>query len=176
MPRKAKSIAKLMIAAVAALAFQSAAAQSDKAAAGNTADVAKTIKAAADALGMPRTGGPGGGRLPEVDVINRVEFWGSGTTYAVGQAYKPDGPWPAFKTEYHVALGYNPPAMRVEMTRTNPDGPVQGGGGLPLAAPQHLLQVVRDKYAWNESELGAGLGPGKGTATPAMAAVNDRLL
>ena len=32
------------------------------------------------------------------------------------------------------------------------------------------------KYAWNESEIGAGLEPGKGTATPAMAAVDDRLL
>ncbi len=177
MPTKARLMEKMLtIAAVAALAFQSAAAQSDRAAASNTADVAKTIKAAADALGMPRTGGPGGGRLPEVDVVNRIEFWGSGTTYAFGQAFKPDGPWPAFKTEYHVALGYNPPAMRVEMTRTNPDGPVQGGGGLPLAAPQHLFQVVRDTYAWNESEPGAGLKPGSGTATPAMAAVNDRLL
>jgi glyoxylase-like metal-dependent hydrolase (beta-lactamase superfamily II) len=196
MPKKAKLIREmLMIATVAALAFQTAGAQSDnaKATAGakaktaavadakaaatsDTPDVAKAIKAAADALGMPRTGGPGGQRLPEVDVVNRMEIWGSGTSYAFGQAYKPDGPWPAFKTEYHVALGYNPPAMRVEMTRTNPDGPIQGGGGLPLAAPQHTIQTVRDNYAWNESELGAGLLPGKGTATPAMAAVKERLL
>src|SRR5437763_3343979 len=158
----------LMITAIAVLVLQSGAAQTDKPAGGNTPDAAKTIKAAADALGMPRTGGPGGGRLPEVDAVNRMEIWGSGTSYAFGQAYKPDGPWPAFKTEYHVALGYNPPAMRVEMTRTNPDGVIQGGGGLPLAAPQHTFQTVRDKYAWNESELGGGLVPGKGTATPAM--------
>ena len=36
--------------------------------------------------------------------------------------------------------------------------------------------MVRDKYAWDESEIGAGLVPGKGTATPAMAAANNRLL
>src|SRR5262249_124475 len=32
------------------------------------------------------------------------------------------------------------------------------------------------KLAWNESEPGAGLVPGAGTATPQPAAVNDRLL
>jgi glyoxylase-like metal-dependent hydrolase (beta-lactamase superfamily II) len=171
----------LMIAAAATLIFQTASAQQQpptpakaaadaKAAASDTPDRAKTLKSVADDLGMIR------GNAPQLDAINTMEFSGSGTTNAFGQAYKPDGPWPAFKTEYHVALSYNPPAMRVEMTRTNPDGPIQGGGGLPLAAPQHTIQTVREKYAWNESELGAGLEPGKGTATPAMAAVNDRLL
>jgi hypothetical protein len=57
--------------------------------------------------------------------------------------------------------------MRVEMTRT----PAQGGG-----AAQHTIQVVREKYAWDESEIGAGLVPGKGTATPAISAANNRLL
>jgi len=193
MPARTGMTRVLMLAALSALAFQTAGAQSEKskaagakrkaaasadakAVASTGAEVAKTLKAAADALGMARWSGVGGGKLPEVDVVNRMEIWGSGMTYAFGQAYKPGGPWPAFKTEYHVALGYNPPAMRVEMTRTNPDGAIQGGGGLPLAAPQHSIQTVSDKYVWNESELGAGLVPGKGTATPAMAAVKDRLL
>lgn len=162
--------------AAAAKAKIAAAAAAAKSTAGDAPDVAKTLKAAADALGMARWSAIGGSRLPAVDVVNRMEIWGAGTAYAFGQAYKPGGPWPAFKTEYHVALGYNPPSMRVEMTRTNPEGPIQGGGGLPLAAPQHTIQTVRDKHAWNESELGAGLVPGKGTATPAMAAVKDRLL
>jgi hypothetical protein len=56
--------------------------------------------------------------------------------------------------------------MRVELTRT-------GSGG---AAPQHTFEVVRDTYAWDESEIGGGLVPGKGTATPAMVAANYRLL
>jgi glyoxylase-like metal-dependent hydrolase (beta-lactamase superfamily II) len=66
--------------------------------------------------------------------------------------------------------------MRVEMTRNNPDGPgpIQGGGFLPLAAPQLVINVVNGKYAWNESEVGAGLVPGKGVATPAMAAAQER--
>jgi glyoxylase-like metal-dependent hydrolase (beta-lactamase superfamily II) len=175
MPTKAQMMKMWMIAAVLALVFQNAGAQRPPAqakpdTASDNSDVAKTLRNAADALGMIR------GAAPQFDAINTLEFWGSGTTYAFGQAYKPDGPWPTFKTEYHVALSYNPPAMRVEMTRTNPDGPIQGGGGLPLASPQHSIQTVRESYAWNESEIGAGLEPDKGTATPAMAAVNDRLL
>jgi hypothetical protein len=184
MPTKAKMIKMLMIAAVAAIAFQPAGAQSGKATAnagagdkagpaGDTLDRAKTLRAAADALGMVRWSdiGAGGTRLPAVDVVNTVEFWGSGNTYGAGQPYKVGASWPSFKTEYHVTLAYNPPAMRVEMTRTNSAAPVQGG-----AAPLHTIQVVRDKFAWDESETGAGLVPGKGTATPAMAAANDRLL
>ncbi|HYT07663.1 MAG TPA: hypothetical protein VEL77_08445 [Rugosimonospora sp.] len=169
MPIQAKVVRGLIVAAIAALAFQNATAQSGeaKANAGTTGgpDVAKTIKAAADALGMPRTGGPGGAGLPEVDVVNRMEFWGSGTAY-VADPSKPGVPRTAVKTEYHAALGYNPTAMRVEMTPTNSDG----------AAPQHTIQTVRDSYAWNESQIGAGLEPGKGTATPAMGAVKNRLL
>ena len=49
-----------------------------------------------------------------------------------------------------MALSYNPPAMRVEMTRS--EGP---------APSQHTIETVRDTYAWNESELGAGLEPGR---------------
>src|SRR6202521_3369121 len=57
------------------------------------------------------------------------------------------------------------------MTRTRSGSPAQGS-----TAPQHTIEVVRDKYAWDESEIGSGLVPGKGTATPAIAAVNNRLL
>jgi hypothetical protein len=178
----------LMLTALVALVFQNAGGQSNtsKASAGaktttpgmaddstktNTPDVAKTLKAAAEAVGLARWSGVGGQHLPEVDVINTMEMWGTGTTYGPAQSSKPGEPWPAFKTEYHAALDYNPPAMRVEMTRTSSGAPAQGG-----AAPQHTIEVVRDQYAWDESEIGAGLVPGKGTATPAMAAVNNRLL
>src|SRR5947207_14131141 len=85
-------------------------------------------------------------------------------------------PWPAFKATYHAGIGYQVPGMRVDITRRNPDGPVEGGGGLPLAAAQRQIQVVSGQFARNESEPGAGLVPGAGTATPAPAAVNERLL
>jgi len=168
----------MVIAALAALAFQPAGGQSAKPTTAGAADdatksnpsaVAKTLKAAAEAVGLARWSGVGGQHLPEVDVINTMEIWGSGTTDGPGQSNKPGEPSTAFKTEYHAALCYNPPAMRVEMTRASASG--QGA-----AAPQHTLEVVRDNYAWDESEIGAGLVPGKGNAAPAIAAVNNRLL
>jgi hypothetical protein len=152
MQTKATILRTLIIPAVAALAIQSASAQS------NSLDRAKVLRGAADALGMVRWSdiGAGGTRLPGIDVVNTMEFQATGTSYISSQA---------LKTEYHAAIGYNPPAMRVEMTRT-------GSGG----APQHSIETVRENYAWNESEIGGGLVPGKGTATPATAALKDRLL
>jgi hypothetical protein len=177
----------LAIAAIASIGLQLARGQSNESKASTSAktatagaadrttgtkpsDVAGTLKIAAEALGLARWSGVGGQRLPEVDVINTMEIWGSGTTYAPGQSNKPGEPGPASKTDYHAALGYNPPAMRVEMTRAASGAPAQG------SAARHTIEVVRDNYAWDESEMGGGLIPGKGTATPAMAAVNNRLL
>ena len=54
-----------------------------------------------------------------------------------------------------MALGYNPAAMRMEMTRTGPGG-----------AAQHSIQTVRENAAWDESEIGAGLVPGKRAPQP----------
>jgi hypothetical protein len=118
---------------------------------------AKVLRAAADALGMVRWSDIGAGttRLPAIDVVNTMEFVGSGTADNSGRPVN---------VQYHVAIGYNPPAMRVEMTRAD------GGGA------RRTVQTVRENYAWDESEIGAGLVAGKGTATPATAAVKERLL
>ena len=140
----------LLLALVSALAVQSASAQAP--------DRARVLRAAADALGMVRWSDIGAAdvRLPGIDIVNTMELVGSGTSDMGGRVVK---------TDYHVALGYNPAAMRVEMTRT-PEG----------GAAQHTIQTVRDTYAWDESQIGAGLVPGKGTATPMNAAVQERLL
>jgi hypothetical protein len=139
----------LAAASVAALAVHPAGAQ-------NAPDRAAVLRAAADALGMARYSDIGAGttRLPGIDVVNTMELWGSGTVESGGTAVK---------TEYHAAIGYNPAAMRVEM--------LAAGGG-----KQRTIQTVRETFAWDESELGAGLVPGRGTATPAMAALRERLL
>ena len=144
--------ATVILAIVGAFAVESPRAQS-------APDRAKVIRAAADALGMVKWSDIGSAttRLPGIDIVNTMEFRGSGTSESAGRT---------FKTEYHVALGYNPAAMRVEMTRTG------AGGG----AAQHTIQTVRDNSAWDESEIGAGMVPGKGTATPANAALKERLL
>ena len=124
-------------------------------AAGET-DRGKVLRAAADALGMVRWSdiGAGATRLPGIDVVNTMEIVATGTVYNAGQPST---------AEYHAALAYIPPAMRVEITRKG-------------AADAHTIQTVRENYAWNESEIGAGLVPGKGTATPAIPAAKARLL
>lgn len=143
--------ATVVVAAIAALTVQLAAAQS-------APDRTKVLRAAADALGMVRWTNIGAGatRLPGLDVVNTMEFDGSGTSNDAGRAVE---------TQYHAAVGYNPPAMRVTITRKGPDG-----------ASQSTIQTVREDYAWDESEVGAGLVPGEGTATPAMAALKQRQL
>jgi hypothetical protein len=147
---KAKIAVALLLALAGALTVPSARAQAP--------DRAKVLRAAADALGLVRWSDIGGAntRLPGIDIVNTMELVGSGTSDMGGRAVK---------TDYHVALGYNPAAMRVEMTRT-PDA----------GAAQHTIQTVRDTFAWDESEPGAGLVPGKGTATPMNAAAQERLL
>jgi glyoxylase-like metal-dependent hydrolase (beta-lactamase superfamily II) len=121
------------------------------------------VDAAADALGLLRG-------VQEADSLSTLELWGTGTQYAFGQAYKPEMAWPAFKVSaWHAGIGYDVPGMRIDLTRTNPDGPVQGGGGLPLAAPQRQIQVVNGNIAWNEQTPGMN-------GTPALAAANDRAL
>jgi hypothetical protein len=155
----------LMIAVAVALVCHSAVAQNEgktgsgaqaKTAASGEADRTKVLRAAADALGMLRWSdiGAGGTHLPAIDIVTTMEIFASGTVYNAGQPST---------AEYHASLAYIPQAMRVEITR-------QG------AADAHTIQTVRENYAWNESEVGGGLIPGKGTATPAMPAVKARLL
>src|SRR5438093_870655 len=131
-------------------------------------EVRSSIRQAGQALGMSFNG--------NADNVTTIEYWGNGTTSAFGQAFTPGGEWPASKvTDYHVSIEYGAPmSMRVDYVRSNPEGPIRGGGGLPLAAPQRVIQVVsidgntRTKFAWNETE------PGGGTITPALAVARDR--
>ena len=117
-----------------------------------------TLEAAAKALGD----------------VTTLQYSGSGSNNAFGQAFKPSEPWPAFKvTSYTASIDYKTPAMHVVLERTNPDGVVRGGGGLPLLAPQKQDQAVSGTMAWN---VAAPPGGGAPTAAPAPAAVNGRLL
>jgi len=122
------------------------------------ADRATVLRAAAEALGMLRYSDIGAAttRLPPIDVVNTMEFEASGMADDGGRAVP---------VRYHVALGYNPAAMRVTVTRTDSGG-----------AAEPTIHTVREPYAWDESEIGAGLVPGQGTATPAMADLRERLL
>lgn len=107
--------------------------------------------------------------LQYADATTTAQFQATGTQYIVGQAFKPGGPWPAARlTKYNVWINYAVPGMRIDLERTNPDGPLQGGGGLPFAQPQRQITVVGGTRAWNEAMM-----PG-GPATPAIGQERDR--
>src|SRR5438445_13009863 len=55
--------------------------------------------------------------------------------------------------------------MRVQYTCTLPNGQSRKG-----------IEVVSSGFAWDEDVVGAGLVPGRGTATPNRAALSERLI
>jgi glyoxylase-like metal-dependent hydrolase (beta-lactamase superfamily II) len=105
------------------------------------------VAAAADAMGATN--------------LNSIQFSGSGTNYAYGQAYTPGGPWPRFEVKtYTAAVDYQAPAMRLEMLRAQGEHPPKGGGAQPFAIDQRTIQVVNGKDAWSEG--GAQAAPNRG--------------
>jgi glyoxylase-like metal-dependent hydrolase (beta-lactamase superfamily II) len=105
------------------------------------------VAAAADAMGATN--------------LNSIQFSGSGTNYAFGQAYTPGGPWPRFEVKtYTAAVDYQTPAMRLEMLRAQGEHPPKGGGAQPFATDQRTIQVVSGQNAWSEG--GAQPAPNRG--------------
>ena len=95
-------------------------------------DARKVIETMMDNLGMLRG-------IQRNDSVNRVEMWGTNGTKAVGGK-------PVTLTNWKISLNYTMNGMRFDYTH---DG-------------QRTIEVVSDKYAWNEETPG-----GKATATPA---------
>jgi hypothetical protein len=98
--------------------------------------------------------------------LNSIEYSGTGSTFAFGQAASPGGRWPRFEAKtYAVAANYQQPSMRLEIVRAQGEYPPLGGGGQPFAGDQRTVQVVSGTHAWTEGE----------PSTPNPAAVSDRL-
>jgi glyoxylase-like metal-dependent hydrolase (beta-lactamase superfamily II) len=61
--------------------------------------------------------------------LQSVQYSGTGSFYATGQAYVPGGPWPRYKiTKYTMSVNYTAPAMRQELVRIDDERPPRGGG------------------------------------------------
>jgi glyoxylase-like metal-dependent hydrolase (beta-lactamase superfamily II) len=99
--------------------------------------------------------------------LTSIQYSGSGSNFAFGQAVTPGERWPRFEAKtYAVAVDYQTPSMRLEMLRAQAEQPPRGGGGQPFAGDQRTIQLVSDKYAWSE-------GGAQPVANPA--AVSERL-
>ena len=83
--------------------------------------------------------------------LNTIEYSGSGSHFAYGQAATPGERWPRFDAKtYAVAVDYQAPAMRLEMLRAQGEHPPHGGGAQPFASDQRTVQLVSGKQAWSE--------------------------
>ena len=83
--------------------------------------------------------------------LNSIEYSGSGSTFAFGQAASPGERWPRFDAKtYAVAVDYRTPAMRLEILRAQGEHPPHGGGGQPFAGEQRTIQLVSGTHAWSE--------------------------
>ena len=97
--------------------------------------------------------------------LNSIQYSGTGSHYAFGQAYAPGERWPRFEAKtYAVAVDYQMPAMRVEMVRAQGEHPPHGGGAQPFASDQRTVTVVSGTHAWTEAAQ----------ATPNPAVVSER--
>lgn len=101
-------------------------------------DAKKVIETMQDNLGMLRG-------MQRNDSVNRIEYWGeNGTKTVGGRAVK--------LAKWRVSLNFTMNGMRFDYTP-------EGG--------QRTIEVVSDKYAWNEETPG-------GKATPMPAALQER--
>ena len=95
--------------------------------------------------------------IQEVDAVASLELQGTGTILVQGQ--------PCRLTNYRASINYQVSGMRVQYTCTLPNG-----------QSHKAIEVVSGAFAWDEDIVGAGLVPGRGTATPNRTALNERLI
>ena len=116
-----KSVAFVLLAAVAAWAAPSAPPQ----------DAKTVLSNASKAMGA--------------DNLKTIQYSGTGTEFAFGQAYNPDSPWPPFADKsYTRTIDYETPAWRVDRV-LDAIPPDRRGGGLPPGPTQNV--VIGAEYA-----------------------------
>src|SRR5689334_2735305 len=77
------------------------------------------------------------------DNLKTIEYSGSGFDFVVGQAARPDAPWPKFNDNtYTRFIDFQAPASRIQRIRTQGENPPRGGGQQPVVGEQRGDQVV----------------------------------
>ena len=110
---------------------------------------------------QPRTGIEAAAEAMGATNLNSIQYSGSGSAFAFGQAVSPGERWPRFEAKtYAAAVDYQRPGMRLEIVRAQGEHPPRGGGGQPFAGDQQTIQVVSGKYAWSEGGAQPVANPG----------------
>ncbi len=93
--------------------------------AANAQDAKAVLSAATKAMGA--------------DNLKSIQFSGSGTEYAFGQAFNPGSPWPGFADKtYTRTINFDTPAWRVDRVLADVP-PDRKGGGLPPGPTQSIV-------------------------------------
>jgi hypothetical protein len=95
--------------------------------------------------------------VEEHELAVSLEYQGNGTMQVEGQ--------PCALKKYRVSTNYQAPGQRTQIECTRPNGQTYSN-----------IEVVNGVYAWNEDIPGAEIIANKGKATPAPAAVHERLI
>src|SRR5579862_7594834 len=81
------------------------------------------------------------------DNLKTIQYSGTGTEYAYGQAYSPDSPWPPFADKsYTRTVNYETPAWRVDRVLADIP-PDRRGGGLPPGPTQSVVIGANTPWA-----------------------------
>ncbi len=81
--------------------------------------------------------------------LKTIQFSGSGSTFALGQALNPNVGWPRFNADsYTYTVDYGSASARQEMVRSQALNPPLGGGAQPAIGHQRGIQFVSGNYAW----------------------------
>src|SRR5262245_16087245 len=82
-------------------------------------------------------------RAMGVDGLKTVQYSGSGTDYALGQAPNPSSPWPKFVDKsYTRVIDFAAPATRMDRVRLQGENPPRGGGQQPIVGDQQQNQTI----------------------------------
>ncbi len=77
------------------------------------------------------------------DNLKSIEYSGSGSDFALGQAPNPSSPWPRFNDKsYTRVIDFEAPASRMQRVRTQAENPPHGGGQQPIVGEQNQNQVI----------------------------------
>lgn len=104
-------------------------------------DGSSVLRAAATAMG--------------VNNIKSIQYSGTGWQGMVGQNYAPDQDWPRVDLKsYTRTIDFDTMSSREEFVRAQGNNPARGGGGVPLAAEQRVVNLVSGNYAWTLNAQG----------------------
>ena len=96
--------------------------------------------------------------IQEIESVGTLELRKSTGSIRVGGQ-------PCTLTNYRGSINYQVPGMRAEYTCTLPNG-----------QSRKNIEVFSGRFAWDEDIVGAGLQPGRGTATPKPEALTERII